>query len=242
MADASEEPQQNSDVDTVLEELTSAQPSPDRKMFALFAIVVGASLCGIAWLAVRAGTPPAVRDAMDFVLQACMGALLAYAGFRALVLFPFRFFDLLAIVTVLALFMKVAVETIDGIAASGFFQFAEDSSKLGITVQMCCIAASVLLAGAALGLRHCYLLHVEGHAARMLIVLSGMLVLLAAAGFFVFPVLVLRDALSSEGTSPDTGGFLFLWLVSVVATVVNSVCLVRTLTLTHAIDQREKMP
>lgn len=242
MADPPEDtPREATPIDAALEEL-APEPSPDRRMLLLFLIVIGVSMCGMLWLAMRSSTPPAVRDAMDFVLQAGMGALLAYAGFRSLALFPFRFFDLLAIVAVLALFMKVAVETIDGIVSTGFFEFSQDSSRLGITIQMCCMAASVLLAGAALGLRHCLLLKFEHPALRMLTVLSGMLIIPGGAGCAVFPVLILRDALSPEGTSPDVGSFLLLWLVSLVATIVNSVCLIRTMALTHAIEAREKMP
>jgi len=243
MTDAQDDtPQDESAAEGMLEDFASREPSPDRRMFMLFAIVVGVSFCGVLWLAVRSSTPEAVRDSMDFILQAGMGALLAYAGFRSLVIYPFRFFDLLGIVILLSLFMKIAVETIEGIAASGFFEFSESSARLGVTVQVCCIAASVLLAGAALGLRHCTLLKIQNTPARMLTVLSGMLVLPAAAGFFVFPVLVLRDALSPEGTSQDTGAFLFAWLVSVIANVVNATCMIKTMALTHEIEAREKMP
>ncbi|HYF50867.1 MAG TPA: hypothetical protein VEJ63_15740 [Planctomycetota bacterium] len=243
MAENSDEtPNDSETVSETMAELATVEPTPDRRMFVLFAIVVGVSMLGILWLAVRASTPDAVRDSMDFVLQTGMGALVAYAGFRALVLYPFRFFDLFVIVATLALFMSGAIQTIEAVERSGYFEAVRNSSMLGVTVQICCIAASILLAGAALGLRHCLLLKIESTPKRMLTVFSGMLALPGAAGFFVFPVLVLGDALSTEGTSPDTPAYLLFWLISVIAVVVDCVCLVKTMALTHEIQAQEKMP
>jgi hypothetical protein len=227
---------------SALEEVASPASGPitsqDRRLFYFMAFVLGAVVLGLFWLALRSNTQQSVREAMDFAFQLGLGGVLVIAGFGLLLLFPFRIAELLAIVIVLSFLMKVILQTLDRLKTSGTWAvfFGESSSGgagagLGLTLELCMIAACLFLTGAAWGLRHCVVLKIENTFSRVFAVIAGMLVIPSAAGFFVFPVMVLKDALSRDGFSEDSSTFLVGWAISVLATILNSYYLIRTMTL-----------
>jgi hypothetical protein len=180
---------------------------------------------------------------MDFLLYSGTGTLIAYVAFRVLLVYPYRFMDLLVLVIVLSLGMKSTVDVLWDFGERGYIRNRTDpETSLGPLIQLCLLTASVLLVGGAYGLRNCKLLGLDGAFARMLTVFSGMLILPAAAGVFTFPVIVLKDALSPGGVSDNTGEIILLWFGSTFVTVINIVHFIKTMTLKAEIAAQEKMP
>jgi hypothetical protein len=248
MADPDGEPEDDAREAEAMDELASPSESPgrspDQNLFFVFSILLTVVLAGVLWLALSSSTPPKLRGSMDMLLQLAFGGTLAYGGFRMLLVFPFRFPDLLAIVIVLSLGLKAQVDVLEVLNSHGITSdfMGDDQRKLSITLQVCMITASILLIGAALGLRHCHLLKIEKPLPRLLAIVSGMLVLPAVAGVFSFPVFLLRDAMTEKVVTDDTPALLLLWLASIICTVVNASHAIRTLSLKEEINAREKMP
>jgi hypothetical protein len=221
------------------EEVTAAQ----RSLWFWFALILGVNVVGLVWLSVRAESPPFVRSVLDIFLHGATGALAAYLAFRALLRFPYRFPDLLIMVSVLSLGMKMTVDFVKDLGAMGIVSTdLASGERFGEIFQLCLWSGSVLVAGAALGLRNCTLLKIDSFFRRALTLISGMLVLPAMAGVVVFPVMLVRSLFAGHMSTLFAVAMLAQWIGSVVATSINSRCFMKTLTLTAEVDAQEKLP
>ena len=221
------------------EEVTASQ----RSLWFWFALILGVNVAGLIWLAVRAESPPFLRGVLDIFMKSATGAAAAYVAFRALLHFPYRFPDLLVMVSVLSLGMKATVDFVKGLAVIGVVSTELASGeRFGETFQLCLWSGSLLVAGAALGLRHCTLLKIDSTAARAVTLVAAMLVLPAMAGVVVFPVMLIRSFLTGGSDAQFATTMLVLWVGSLIASSVNTRCFMRTLTLNAEVDAQEKLP
>ena len=239
----------------------TVEKSPERRLLIWFLALVALSAASLLWLACRAESPSYLRSAMDFCMQAALGGLVAYLAFRTLFLYQFHLSDLLLMVLVLSLGMKITIEEAQRLAMLDIInERIGDPEHWGELLQICLVVGSVLLLGAAFGLRSCQARKLDKTLPRLLNILAGMLALPAAAGVAVFPVwlmhlagmLKLPDTVVPvqllphvrEHASPARFSLLILlyWFCSIFITAINSVNLIKNLTLTVEINAREKMP
>ncbi|HYG78543.1 MAG TPA: hypothetical protein VEK08_26325 [Planctomycetota bacterium] len=214
-----------------------------RPLYHWFALILVVNVVSLLWLAVRADSPAFVRGILDLFLHGAAGAVVVFLAFRALLRYPYYFADLLMIVLVLSGGMKLTVEFVNGLAAMGVIdsQFGS-AERFGEIFQVCLFSASVLLAGAALGLRNCTLLNVKGTFWRGITLVSAMFVLPAAAGIAGFPVLMIREMIVRDGSLPDMIIFFVQWILSLGMTALNTVYFIRTLALNAEVRAQENMP
>jgi hypothetical protein len=194
------------------------------------------SAAGTLWLALRADSPPSVRQLLDTILEMAIGILVALGAYRLLVFFPFRILDLLVIVLGLGLGVKGTLEALESASRSGLLDLGPIDARenLGTLVLSCLLTGSLLLAGAALGLRYCVRLKLSGSGARVAAIVSGMLSFPACVGVFAFPGLILLDLLAEHQLGERALAYLGLGAVSLVVVVANGVFLVRSMALeTH---------
>ncbi|MCY3024482.1 MAG: hypothetical protein NTW87_36365 [Planctomycetota bacterium] len=237
---ASEDEAQDGTADADGEAEDSSAASPERALVWWFVGVLAVNVAGVVWVAVRTESPSFVRSILDFFLYSASGAFVAYFAFRALFLYSFRLSDLLVIVLVLSLGMKATIDVLSSFSALGVINVnLVEPGRVGQVFQVCLLTGSILLAGAALGLRHCTILKLEGAFARVLIIVAGMLALPAAAGSAAFPVPAVRQVMNEPQQALV---WLLLWFVSLGLTGVNVVYFIRTLTLRTEIKSQEKLP
>lgn len=218
-----------------------APTQSERVLLRTFLTVIILNTIGIIWLALRSGSPPQIRVVLDAIAQTGGGLILAYVAFRALLLYPYRVTDLFAIVLILSLAMKATIDVLRAFSSIGFLRSNfSDPDHLGQIFQACMISGSVLLIGAAWGLRNCHLLNISSSGTRMLTIIAGTLSIPAAAGVIAFPVLLMRFVLTGE-MQPSPLGLILLFLISAAITLLNLGHMMKTLTLKEEIDVREKM-
>jgi hypothetical protein len=218
--------------------------SPERPLVARVLALLGVVVLSLFWMALRNNSPAHLRVILDFMFNVFIGGLAAWVAFRALYFYSFRLGDLLAMVAGLSLGMHQTLELLKSLAAVGVFgehAAIDDPRNLGLVILSCMIVGSALLAGAALGLRHCAVLKLEGAFVRASVVLAGLFALPAAAGLAAFPALILRDMLMPGRAYEHTAWFALLWLASIFFTAVNIICFIRTLTLNAQISAREHL-
>jgi len=244
------EPQANSLQDTPDAGAPTLAPPPS--MSGLGAKVVVAvvliNIAGMLWMAVRSGSDASTRNALDGMAQFALGASAAFLAYRLLVLYPFRILDLLTIVMTLAAGTKVIIDALTAFSQHSliFEGRVRDSEKFGPVMLSVLLACSVLMAGAALGLRYCVRLKLDRPLQRIWAVISGMLALPALAGGLVF-ALTFISALSDEdaffkGDAPENRAAharqladimavsVFLWLGSLVLCFSNAIFFLKSLT------------
>ena len=222
-------------------DLTVAAQQSQRGFIWFFAILA-LNVVSLLWLSVRAGSPSSVAVVLDFFFHSAIGGAVIFFAFRMVFWYPFRFTDLLTIVLILSLGLRVILNLLFELSRLGVVGDLFAPRGAGNLVQACLLCGSVLLAGAAMGLRHCHILKIDKPVARALTVASGMVALPAMAGVATFPVLILRDVLYPKSSSHETHILALHWIGSIAASIVNAVCFVRTLSLKSVIDAQEKLP
>ncbi|MGD0092197.1 MAG: hypothetical protein ABSE73_19960 [Planctomycetota bacterium] len=216
-----------------------ALAGPEHRLSWWFCGVLGANVAGILWLAVRAESPPYLQGLLDSFMHFATGAVVAYFAFRALFLYAFHLLELLAMVLVLSVGVKLTLTVLDKWSAVGLISMTlDDPARPGKVFQICLLTGSVLLAGAAWGLRHCTVLKLEHQLARLASIVAGMLALPAAAGLAAFPVPLLRGLGDKSHVALV---WLLLWLLCLLITGLNTVLFVKTLTLREEITAQEKL-
>jgi hypothetical protein len=195
--------------------------------------LLGAAVAGAAWLAVRSESSAAVRNVLDTILQLGFGVLLALGAYRLLVCFPFRILDLLAMVFMLAVGIKLTLEALAGAARYGLIEWGPWSGRehVGTLALACLLTSSMLLAGAALGLRYCLRLRLDRPAERVAALVYGMLGFPAALGFFAFPALIVVDFIPPRVPNEGTLLYLLLYLGACLVTARNTILLMRSMAL-----------
>lgn len=223
-------------------------PAPgERQVMLWVATLFGVSLLSAGWLAARADSSPGIRDALDTILQVALGVLFLGGAYRLLVYYPYRLLDLMVIVLGLSLGLKVALDGVDGLRE--FLGDPVESEpqrlqvQLGPLVLSCLLISSVLLCGAALGLRYCTRLKLESSRQRVAAIMYGMLAFPGIVGIFAFPALVLSELVSQSATSePATGERTLLYLVlaitSCLVTLRNGMLFFRSMALEDEVTVR----
>lgn len=212
------------------------------------AAVVVVNFMGMLWMAVRSNSDASTRTVLDAMAQLALGASAAFVAYRLLILYPFRILDLLTIVMTLAAGTKVVID-----ALTSFSQYSlifegqvRDSEKFGPVILTVLLSCSVLMAGAALGLRYCARLKLDRPFGRIWAVISGMLSLPAMAGFLVFALTFIsalsdRDAFFNGDDSSaraersrQIADFMalsvMLWFGSLVFCISNAILFLKSLT------------
>jgi hypothetical protein len=212
------------------------QPAPgERQVMLWVSALFVVSLLAAGWLAARADSEPGVRDALDTILQVALGGLFLGGAYRLLVYYPYRLLDLLVIVMGLSLGLKVALDGVAGL--SEFLGEDVPSEPQQVQVQMgpmvlsCLLTSSVLLCGAALGLRYCTRLRLESARLRVAAILYGMLAFPGAVGVFAFPALILSEVVGSSGLSERTLLYLMLAITSCLVSLRNGMLFFRSMAL-----------
>ena len=218
-------------------------PPPGWRWARWLFILMGVNLMGLLWLAVREESGENVRVLLDSMVQIGMAAVIALAAFRALAAYPFRITDLFVMVIMLGMGIGVALEALHGISRTslGMGRDLNPQSNLPLAVQWVLFTLSLLILGAALGLRYCQRLGLERPLERAGAVISGMLALPATAGVFAFPALMLLDLSISRNGVDDkghSGRYLVLWVISLVCVAKNTVLLMRSLALQASVKDQ----
>ncbi|MCW8131457.1 MAG: hypothetical protein KIS92_13995 [Planctomycetota bacterium] len=150
---------------------------------------------GMLWLAVREDSSPDTRRILDGMASLFIGGLMALAAYRVLINFAFRILDLIAIVMTLSLGLKATIDSMAVLGARGLIWEGRvtDGDKFGSVLLACLITASILMAGAALGLRYCARIKLDRPMHRIAAVISGMLAFPAVIGVPVFVIACIQD-------------------------------------------------
>jgi hypothetical protein len=122
-----------------------------------------------------------------------------------------------------------------GLIAGGTIESRE---QIGMVALSCLLTSSVLLAGAALGLRYCLRLKLERPVSRLAALVHGMLFFPGFVGVFAFPALVLGDLLG-EGPKPDTqltALYILFFLFSLYIMIRNGLLLLRSMALEEEVS------
>ncbi|MCZ7648778.1 MAG: hypothetical protein M5U26_26555 [Planctomycetota bacterium] len=203
-------------------------------------LLMGANAFGMTWLAVQFSTPESGRSAMDGIMRILVGAATAYAGYRILTRFAFRTLELVAMVFVLGLGVQATLYFLENFSRVSFLWegSVQDREKLPTVLQLCLFTSSLLLAGAAWGLRYCEKLRIEGSLGRVWAMVSGMLLLPAAALFVTLPTSALFG-LMAGADDLDTLVYLLLWMGSFVVCAWNLKLFVASLALHAGIKDGE---
>ena len=219
-------------------------PPPSGKIWArwLF-ILMGVNLMGLVWLAVREESSENLRGVLDSMVQIGIAGVVAVAAFRALVLYPFRITDLFIMVIMLGMGVGISLEALKGLSHTslGMERDLNPQSNIALAVQTVLFTLSLLVLGAALGLRYCVRLKLERPMVRAAAIINGMLALPAMAGVFAFPaLLVLELNLSKNGVADkgNSGRYLILWAFSLVCVAKNTVLLLRSLALQAQVKEK----
>ena len=220
-----------------------AESSPtQRRLSAWFVIALAINVMGVLWMALREDSPTGIREVLDVLMQAALGFAVALLAFRMLTYFPFRTTDLLAMVLLLSVAIKATLTLAARFSAIGLLHAGFASSEhLGELVQTCLISTSILVGGAALGLRTCQRLSIEKPLQRILVLVSAMLSLPALAGTLVFGLLLLFVILQPGQNLSSAPMVAVLWLLSIFISVVNLTYLGKMLTLRAEISARERL-
>lgn len=209
--------------------------------FWVYAVVV-ADLAGLLWLGVRAESPPWMRILLDILMEAAVSGAVLAAAFRFLLLFPSRIYDLLLIVIVLSLSARFVITQIGKLSAIGLIHTRvaelENMGELALTFT---IVGSILLAGAANGLRTCHRLKIERPLTRALTLAAAMLALPASAASIALAVLLALAAVKPGAVEIRPLTVIGLWFASLAVTFINVRNYVRVLTLGEVITSQEKL-
>ncbi len=219
----------------------TVEPDSGRGLLVGFGVLVATIVAALLWLAVRADSPEYIRGALDVFFHGLAGAAVVYFAFRALLRYPFHFVDLLTIVVVLSLGLKTALDVQMDLFAVGLIRQEDVAVRYGQMFHICLLCASVLLAGAALGLNFCRSLRIARTLSRCLLIVCAMLVLPTAAACVGFPLLIVQELLNALRPTLILT-FMVKWLVALVVTGVNANCGIRVWTLRAEVDAKEKMP
>ena len=216
-------------------------PPPSGRVWARwFFILFAVNIMGLIWLAVRSESGEKMGSIQDSMVQIGIACVVAFGAFRALTLFPFRITDLLAIVVLLGMGIGVALEMLKGVSKSslGSGHDLNPQSNLPLAVQTVLFALSLLILGAAIGLRYCHRLKFESALIRIGAIVYGMFFLPSLAGVFAFPALFLLELNFKSGLVQDKGNgsrYLILWAFSLMFAAKNGVLLMRSLALQSAV-------
>jgi len=211
-----------------------------RKLMFWFFVTIGANVAGLIWLAVRANSPAEVRTALDVLFQIATGATVAIFAFRTLVSYPFLTSDLFGMVMVLAAWAKWTVDSVRGFSQLGFVA-DRGGLHIGTAIQFFLLSASVLVAGAALGLWACQRLKIERPLARLTRIVPAMLSLPAAAGCAAFLVLALGEFNPQSKNMTRALLWMILWFAALILTVLNAATFIRALALRAEIEDQAKI-
>jgi len=203
---------------------------------------------GLLWMAVRSYSDAATRNTLDGMAQFALGACVAFCAYRLLVRYPFRILDLLTIVTTLSVGTKVMIDALTVFSQQGliFEGQTRNGEKFGPVLLTVLLACSVLLVGAALGLRYCVRLKLDRALPRIWAVMSGMLALPALTGGLVFALVFISALADKEAFFRGSASLnsavrtrqsaelmqvsIFLWVGSLVFCFSNALLFIKSLT------------
>lgn len=226
-------------------------PSFETTGWRWIAALAGVSASGMFWLAVRESSPSDTRLILDGFANLAIGATLAFFAYRALIKFSFRILDLMGIVTMLSIGLKAAIDTMSLLALSGIIWEGRvtDSDKFSSVMLSCLLTSSVLMAGAALGLRYCARIQIEAPVRRLGAIIMGMLAFPAVVGIPVFTLAVLQEAVEILNRPPhmlrtadaevNPMNFVY-WVLSIGITAANTVLFLRSVAISSSVDVKAK--
>ena len=210
-------------------------------IFWVYAAVI-ADIAGLLWLGVRAESPPWMRTILDILMQAAVSGAVLAAAFRFLLLYPYRIYDLLLIVVVLSLSARFVIAEIGKLSAIGLIHTrVADLENMGELALAFTIVGSILLAGAATGLRTCHRLKIERPAARMLTLAASMLTLPASSASIALAVLLVLAVVRPGAVEIRPTTVVGLWFASLAITFINIRNYLRVLTLGAQITSKETL-
>lgn len=219
-----------------------------------FAALVGVTTAGMFWLAVRQESDPADRRVLDALSNLAVGGLLAYVAYRVLVRFAFQIFDLLTIILLLSGGVKVTIDAFHVLAAQGiiFEGRVTDTEQYPTVLLACLVNSSILMLGAALGLRYCFKLRIAAPLRRVAAVTAGTLSFPAAAAFPVYTLEVLGQLVTlfvkNGELQPEWYDHAFasvlIWIASFLVSIVNAFLFLRSVAVaeTVAVGNETRMP
>jgi hypothetical protein len=222
-------------------ELENTQRRERQAMFWVYA-AIGADVAGLLWLGVRADSPPWMRALLDILIQTAVGGAILASAFRFLLLYPFRIYDLLAIVIVMSLSARVVLDQIGKLSFLGLIHARPDMESAGELALALTIVGSILLAGAAIGLRTCHRLKVERPFSRIVALAASMLALPASAAAIALSILLALAVVKPGAAAIRVPMVLGLWFASLAITFINIRNYGRMLTLGEEITAQEKLP
>src|ERR1043165_2096720 len=196
---------------------SAAASPPERRFLRWGANVFAANVLCVLMLAGRAASPERLRGYFDILVFVCLVGGASFAVIRLMFVYPYRLLDLVVIVMVLSLGMKYAID------GARFFQHTEwyekflsgsppnpgaaqqesEGPSAQAMAEWCIVTGCVLLAGAALGLRHCRLLNADGPLKRAAVLACGMVVIPAPVGLVAVPPFFLKRYLRDKAAAGD---------------------------------------
>jgi len=217
-----------------------------------FAALVGVTTAGMFWLAVRQESDPSDRRVLDALSNLAVGGLLAYVSYRVLVRFAFQIFDLLTIILLLSGGVKVTIDAFHVLATQGlvFEGRVTDSEQYPTVLLACLVNSSILMLGAALGLRYCYKLKLAAPLRRVGTVAVGTLAFPAAAAFPVYTLEVLGQLATLFTTSKELQpewydhalASVLIWLASFVVSIANAALFLRSVAVSETVTTGVEAP
>jgi hypothetical protein len=234
------------------DESSARRPRPERTILLWVLAVFALNLVSILILAARAGSPAVASRVLDLFLLICTFGALVFLGFRALYTYPFRIIDLMLMVFLLSAGINATINAVTMLSHFGltpavflklpelsWLRMNEEGWAFADLLAASMVTVSLMLAGAALGLRHCHLLKIDHGAARLVTVACGMLALPAAAGVVAFPVVLVRHFVAGQPNAGHAAWLMLLWFISITITTINAVLFIKTLALHSEVSARE---
>lgn len=209
-------------------------------MFWVYA-TVAADIAGLLWLGVREESPPWMRMILDILMQAAVSGAILAGAFRFLLLYPFRIYDLILIVVVLSLSARFVLDQIEKLSAIGLIHTRPDLENMGELALTFTIVGSILLAGAAIGLRTCHKLKMERPFTRAISLGASMLSLPASAASIALAILLALSVVKPGAVEIRAPVVVGLWFASLAVTFINIRNYGRMLTLAEEITSKEKL-
>ncbi len=199
--------------------------------------LMAVNAAGLGWLAARASVPESSRPAMDAIVQLAAGGAVAFAAYYMLTRFAFRTLELVAMVLVLGVGVQATIAALETFAELSFWWDGPVTMRQDFAGVMlaCLLTGSLLLIGAAWGLRYCEKLHLEGSGIRVWAMLCGMLLLPAVSCFVGLPFGVLAESFQEQPDELASVLGVVGWFFSVIVCIWNVKFFVASLALQSSI-------
>lgn len=196
-------------------------------------------------MAARAASTEYLRGYFSIGIASLLAAALLLTAGKFFLLFPSRILDLIVIVMTLGLGLRLAMLGVDAWHMSSRTA-SNNLNHLPVYIVACASVATLLMFGAAIGLKYCYHLKLNSNIERAGAVFSGMLLIPSICAFFALPLtLAILSGLSKSPKLPRDGTnvseliIALSWLLAIAIAINNARLIIKMTALKTEIAAQE---